>query len=120
MRWDADEDYKDNAMLVPIRFGGFLDGIELFDIPCFGMSRSEACWMDPHQRLLLEVSYEALHSMNKDSGLTWIQEKQKMGVMVGTQHIEYSSMYAGYGHKSEAHAVTSGSLSVAAGRLSFT
>ena len=76
--------------------------------------------MDPHQRLLLEVSYEALHSMNKDSGLTWMQEKQKMGVMVGTQHIEYSSMYAGYGHKSEAHAVTSGSLSVAAGRLSFT
>ena len=55
MRWDADEDYKDNAVLVPIRFGGFLDGIELFDIPCFGVSRSEACWMDPHQRLLLEV-----------------------------------------------------------------
>merc|ERR1739848_125735 len=111
MRWDADEDYKDGALIVPVRFGGFLDGIELFD---------EACWMDPHQRLLLEVSYEALHSMEEDPGSKWIHQKQRMGVMVGTQHIEYSSIYAGYGHKSEAHSVTSGSLSVAAGRLSFT
>ena len=86
LRWDADEDYKDTALIVPVRFGGFLDGIELFDIPCFGVSRSEACWMDPHQRLLLEVSYEALHST--EAGSTWIHEKQRMGVMVGTQHIE--------------------------------
>ncbi|UPQ99391.1 polyketide synthase [Chloropicon primus] len=120
MRWDADEDYKDGAPIVPIRFGGFLDGIELFDIPCFGVSRSEACWMDPHQRLLLEVSYEALHSMESDSSSSWMHQKQRMGVMVGTQHVEYSNIYAGYGHKSEVHAVTSGSLSVSAGRLSFT
>ena len=120
MRWDADEDYKDGALIVPIRFAGFLDGIEMFDVPCFGVSRSEACWMDPHQRLLLEVSYEALHSMEDYPGSNWIDQKRRMGVMVGTQHIEYSNIYAGYGHKSEAHAVTSGSLSVSAGRLSFT
>ena len=120
MRWDADEDYKDGAHIVPIRFGGFLDGIELFDVPCFGVSRSEACWMDPHQRLLLEVSYEALHSMEGNPESSWVHQKQRMGVMVGTQHVEYSKIYASYGHKSEAHAVTSGSLSVSAGRLSFT
>merc|ERR1739841_152686 len=43
-----------------------------------------------------------------------------MGVMVGTQKIEYSSIFALFAQKHEAHAVTSGSLSVSAGRLSFT
>ena len=113
MRWDADEDYKDGAHIVPIRFGGFLDGIELFDVPCFGVSRSEACWMDPHQRLLLEVSYEALHAVGKVYG-------SQSSLFLGISHAEYSNIYASYGHKSEAHAVTSGSLSVSAGRLSFT
>ncbi|QDZ20187.1 hypothetical protein A3770_03p27050 [Chloropicon primus] len=39
--------------------------------------------MDPHQRLLLEVSYEALHSMESDSSSSWMHQKQRMGVMVG-------------------------------------
>ncbi|QDZ20181.1 polyketide synthase [Chloropicon primus] len=120
MRWDADEDYKDGAPIVPIRFGGFLDGIELFDIPCFGVSRSEACWMDPHQRLLLEVSYEALHSMESDSSSSWMHQKQRMGVMVGTQHLEYRDLMGLHSLKMETYSVTAGSLSVSAGRLSFT
>merc|ERR1711884_110517 len=69
--------------------------------------------MDPHQRLLLEDSYESLHSVDNVLG-------SKMSLFLGISHAEYSSIYAGYGHKSEAHSVTSGSLSVAAGRLSFT
>ena len=115
--WDADEDYKDGAHIVPIRFGGFLDGIELFDVPCFGVSRSEACWMDPHQRLLLEVSYEALHSME---GNPRAAGQSEAGDGSHGRNTAYSNIYASYGHKSEAHAVTSGSLSVSAGRLSFT
>ena len=77
--------------------------------------------MDPHQRILLEVSYESLQTLADDAANSNVmQTKQRMGVMVGMQHAEYSGMYAQHGHKSETYAVTSGSLSVGAGRLSFT
>jgi acyl transferase domain-containing protein len=43
-----------------VRRGGFLGGAGEFDAELFGISPREALVMDPHQRLLLEVSWEAL------------------------------------------------------------
>ena len=42
------------------RFGAWLDSVEAFDAACFGISAPEAELMDAQQRLLLEVSWEAL------------------------------------------------------------
>ena len=40
------------------RFGGFLEGLDMFDGSLFGLSVNEAELMDPQQRMLLETSYQ--------------------------------------------------------------
>ncbi|GAA3732118.1 acyl transferase domain-containing protein/acyl carrier protein [Spinactinospora alkalitolerans] len=61
-RFDADTVYDENPSpgRATTRWGGFLDGIDLFDADFFGISPAEARSMDPQQRMLLEVAYEAL------------------------------------------------------------
>ena len=44
------------------RFGGWLQGVDVFDATLFSLAANELELMDPQQRLLLEVSWEALHS----------------------------------------------------------
>ncbi len=41
---------------------GYLDRIDLFDHELFGLSRREAEQMDPHQRLLVQLTHQAIES----------------------------------------------------------
>jgi len=41
---------------------GYLDRIDRFDHRFFGVPPAEAAWMDPHQRLILQLAHEALEN----------------------------------------------------------
>ncbi|MCX8131713.1 MAG: acyltransferase domain-containing protein [Clostridia bacterium] len=93
-RWNY-EDYYNADPDVPgksyAKEASFLsDDVTLFDAGFFGISPSEASEMDPNQRLLLEVSWEALESacvdMNKISDLA-------AGVYIGFICGDYWSMH---------------------------
>ncbi|MBF0396014.1 MAG: SDR family NAD(P)-dependent oxidoreductase [Desulfobacterales bacterium] len=84
-RFDAESFYDPNpnaAGKMITKYGGFLSSvdIEAFDEAFFGISPQEAKYLDPQQKLLLEVTWEAFH----DAGISIqaLKEKQ-VGVYVG-------------------------------------
>jgi acyl transferase domain-containing protein len=69
------------------RLGGFLDAIGDFDADFFGISPREAAAMDPRQRLVLELSWEAL----EDAGIVPNALRDRaVGVFVGAMGDDYA------------------------------
>lgn len=100
------------------RHGGFLDDVDAFDASFFGVSRVEARSMDPQQRMLLELSWEALES----AGLA-VERLQgsATGVFVGICLSDYAHLEL---HARDPRGINaysgSGSVhSVAAGRIAY-
>ncbi|MET0650562.1 MAG: type I polyketide synthase [Pyrinomonadaceae bacterium] len=62
-RWDADAFYDEDANApgkMTTRWGGFLEQVDGFDAHFFKVSPREAPHLDPQQRLLMQVTWEAL------------------------------------------------------------
>ena len=96
--------------------GGFLDNVAGFDAALFGIAPREAVSMDPQQRLMLEVAWEALEdaAIAPDAlGGT------STGVFVGAGNNDYGRMLMKSPDRIDAYAGSGGSLSVIAGRLSY-
>ncbi len=119
-RWDVDEYYdpepgKPGKMTT--KWGGFVDDIDQFDPQFFGISPREAYKMDPQQRMLLEVAWEAM----EDAGFTLPQlSKSKTGVFIGMSNNDYSHLGDADYSKIDAYAGTGNAFSIAANRLSYT
>jgi acyl transferase domain-containing protein len=116
-RWDVGSFY-DRDPEAPgksnTRFGGYLDGAELFDAEFFGISPREAVEMDPQQRMLLEVAWEAL----EDAAIAPSSlENQRAGVFTGISSVDY--MTSGYADidKADSYRLTGGLLNCGPGRL---
>lgn len=118
-RWDADAWFNpdpDHAGTMNTRWGGFLAGIDRFDPGFFELSAREATAMDPQQRLLLEVAWETLEDACLDPGRL---NGSATGVYVGINASEYYDAAMARPETLDAHALSGGVASVAAGRLSF-
>ena len=71
--------------------GGFFleDDLDAFDASMFNISPIEALWMDPQQRKLLEVVYEAF----ENSGTTLDQAaNQTIGCFIGCFSLDFQFM----------------------------
>ncbi|OBI22961.1 polyketide synthase [Mycobacterium sp. E2327] len=119
-RFDVDEYYDPDPEApgkIYTRYGGYLESIDGFDPEFFGISPREAVWMDPQQRLMLEIAWEGLERAGyAPAGL----RGSRTGVFVGVAANEYSQLLnANSVDTIEAHFITGNALNVIAGRVAF-
>jgi acyl transferase domain-containing protein len=118
-RWDVDAFYDptpDTPGKMITRWGGFVDGVDQFDPSFFGLSLREAQRMDPQQRLVLEVAWEAL----EDAGLVPAKlAGNQTGVFIGISHSDHNRILYRDLSGIDAYNGPDTYLCIAANRLSY-
>jgi acyl transferase domain-containing protein len=101
-----------------VRWGGFIDDIDQFDPLFFGISPREAVQMDPQQRLVLELAWEAL----EDAGIAPRSlTGSDTGVFMASFYSDYAALahYRGPDHDVTPHTATGLNAGVIANRVSY-
>jgi acyl transferase domain-containing protein len=118
-RWDV-EAFYDPKPGTPgkmyTRCGGFLKDIDQFDPIFFRIMPREAAQMDPQQRILLEVAWEALENAG-------VSPEQLAGssasVYVGISTTDYNDLQANHFASMDSYFGTGNAHSIAANRISY-
>ena len=98
------------------RYGGYMDNLDEFDAEFFDISTREAAKMDPQQRMLLEVAWEALeHAGIPPSTL----RRSQTGVFAGACYTDYGYVAGMDLTNVDAWSNSGGALSIIANRLSY-
>jgi phthiocerol/phenolphthiocerol synthesis type-I polyketide synthase B len=118
-RWQAFDDgsaQTAQALAGTTRWGSFLSDVAGFDAEFFGITPREADYIDPQQRLVLEVTVEALeHAGIPAESL----QRSQTGVFLGACVSEYGFLASRDLSQVDAWTGTGGALSIIANRLSY-
>lgn len=119
-RWDAGAFYDPNADApgkMYTRQAAFLDEVDRFDGSFFGISPRECESMDPQQRVLLEVAWEAI----EDAAMPRERlASRPTGVYVGVMFHDYGHLIASSGLQAiDTYFGTGNGIAFLAGRLSY-
>jgi acyl transferase domain-containing protein/acyl-CoA synthetase (AMP-forming)/AMP-acid ligase II/acyl carrier protein len=115
-RWTTDGTAARGVTQMSTMAGGFLDEVGTFDAEFFGISPREAVHMDPQQRVLLEVAWEALE---RAGALGATGSINRTGVFIGISSNDYAQLMVRGGATIDAYVGTGTALSIAANRLSY-
>lgn len=120
-RWNTDAFFsreKNKKAKMNTKWGGYIDGFDEFDPEFFGIAPKEARFMDPQQRKLLEVSWEAL----EDGGLQPSSLSGKpVGVFVGGFTLDYKILQftnSSFGNL-DSHSATGIMMTMLSNRISY-
>ncbi|MCL4267599.1 MAG: type I polyketide synthase [Anaerolineae bacterium] len=119
-RWDAHQLYDPDLAApgkINTRWGGFLRQVDQFDPLFFGISPRETVQMDPQQRLMLELAWEALADAGQD--VEALRESDT-AVFFGASWADYATLH----HKNDLeyiaqHTATGTHFSIIANRVSY-
>ncbi|HXA54799.1 MAG TPA: beta-ketoacyl synthase N-terminal-like domain-containing protein, partial [Solirubrobacteraceae bacterium] len=113
--YDPDPDHRGTTYT---REGGFIDDPALFDAAFFEVSPREAVTTDPQQRIMLEVSWEALEGAGIDPAAL---RGAQVGVFAGVMYHDYATgVRAPRATSLELGATASLGGSLIAGRVAYT
>jgi phthiocerol/phenolphthiocerol synthesis type-I polyketide synthase C len=98
------------------RSGGFLEKIDEFDAGFFRISPKEAEKIDPQQRILLELTYEAMEDAGIKMEEAW---GSRTGVFAGVWTSDYEHRMLRAGHDIDVYATTGTGRYGASGRISY-
>jgi len=118
-RWDADAFYDPDPMApgrMTTKWGAFLSDVAGFDADFFGITPREAAAMDPQQRVLLEVAWEALEhaGISPDS-----LNGSRTGVLMGMSSWDYTIVNIERRAEIDAYLSTGNPHSAAVGRIAY-
>ena len=120
-RWDAEALYDPDPAApgkIYSKWGSFMNGVDQFDARFFNIPPREAAAMDPQQRMLLEVVWEALERAGlPDNRLRGTD----VGVFLGINQADYytNQLHGSPSDQLDYYTAIGNSLSVAAGRIAF-
>jgi|GEM_PF-2643839 len=97
-RWDWRDHYGEvfgSANKSNSKWGGFISDVDKFDYEFFDLSKREANFMDPQQRLFVQTAWNAIENSGYNP---FALKNETVGVFAGVEFSDYKDLIDNYGH----------------------